>query len=278
MNGTVISTLRNSAGLVLCIMFVAGCGSPPDLLETIRHRGVIRVGVKTDSPPFGWRDGKFGFYGFDVDMAGAIADEIGIDRVEFVPVTSAERIEKVLTDEVDMVMASMTITRKRDQAVDFTIPYFQDGQGLMVRADSSVRDYTDLAGAAAGCVRGTTSIANLRQVQPDAVIREYAGYRELRDALAAGEVEAITTDMMILMGLKLNAPDPKAFRITGGRFSTEPYGIAVKENQSNLRDALNDAIQRLWEKGRWQRIFEDWFGENARYSTDVQFVIVPYPP
>jgi len=251
-----------------------------DLADRIAGRGVLRVGVKADAPPLGWQD-EFGRYGFDVDIAQAVFEELqgpmGLEKIEFVTVTSSDRIDKVVRGEVDMAIATMTITRSRDEEVDFTIPYFQDGQALLVRADSDVESYMDLAGKAVGVVKGATSGTTIRQVQPDCTVREYADYDATVAGLLAGEVEAVTSDMIILMGLRLRSADPEKLRIAGERFSTEPYGIAVAEDQSEWRDALNGAIQRLWLTGRWQQIYENWFGDSAKYSTDVNFAIEPFP-
>jgi polar amino acid transport system substrate-binding protein len=264
---------------------VAACGATQlacdrkptrDVLAEVKARGAVRIGVKADSPPFGWKE-ESGYRGFDIDIATAIVEELGLGKIEFSTVTSANRLDKVAADEIDFAIASMTITRGREQKVDFTLPYFQDGQGLMVRADSTVESYEDLAGKSVGAVKGSTSITNITQVQPDCTVKEYGGMNQALEGLRGGEVDAITTDMLILLGLKLRAEGGDAFRLTGRRFSTEPYGIAVAEGQSKWRDALNEAIQRLWETGRWQRIYEEWFGEGATYSTDVPFVIVPYP-
>jgi polar amino acid transport system substrate-binding protein len=259
-----------------CVERPGGGARPIDILAQVKARGILRVGVKADAPPFGWKD-EFGYYGFDVDIARALAEELGIPKIDFSTVTSADRMDKVTSGDVDMVIASMTITRGREEKVDFTVPYFQDGQALMVRADSSVASYEDLGGKTVGAAKGATSIGNIKEAQPDCAVKEYPGYKEALAGLRAGEVDAITSDMLILMGLKLGAEKPEAYRIAGGRFSTEPYGIAVRENQSEFRDALNAGIERLWKTGRWQRVYEDWFGKNAKYRADEGFKIVPFP-
>jgi polar amino acid transport system substrate-binding protein len=261
---------------VIGFRWVERLASRSDALAQVKERGTLRVGVKADAPPFGWKD-EFGYYGFDVDIASALAKELGVEKVEFVTVTSADRLDKVASGEVDMAIASMTITRGREEKVDFTIPYFQDGQALMVRAGSAVASYEDLGGKTVGGVKGSTSVDTIKEVQPDCNVKEYPGYNEALAALRAGEVDAITSDMLILLGLKLGAEQPEAFRIAGKRFSTEPYGIAVRENQSEFRDALNAGIERLWKTGRWQRVYEDWFGANAKYRADEGFKIVPFP-
>ena len=272
-SGVVVGTL--AVGLA-CVERGGGRARPGDILAQVKERGTLRVGVKADAPPFGWKD-EFGYYGFDVDIARALAGELGIPKTEFSTVTSADRLDKVTSGEVDMAIASMTITRGREEKVDFTIPYFQDGQALMVRADSPVASYEDLGGKTVGGVKGATSIDTIREVQPDCTVKEYPGYNAALAALRAGEVDAITSDMLILLGLKLGAEEPEAYRIAGKRFSTEPYGIAVRENQSEFRDALNAGIERLWKTGRWQRVYEDWFGKNAKYRADEGFKIVPFP-
>ncbi len=257
--------------------FCEGSAGPGagDVLAAARKAGVLKVGVKTDAPPFGWKD-EHGWYGFDIDIANAITKDLGIEKIEFVGVTSQNRLDLVASGEIDVLIASTTITRARDEKVDFSIPYFQDGQALLVRAGAEIGSYTDLAGKAVGAVKGTTSVNTIKEVQPDCKIKAYAGYAEALDGLRNGDVAALTSDMLILKGLLLSAEDADKFRIAGERFSTEPYGIAIAQNQSAMRDAVNDALQRMWETGRWQRTFENWFGSNARYSSDVDFTIVPF--
>ena len=75
----------------------------------------------------------------------------------------------------------------------------------------------------------------------------------------------------------MTSSTPEAYRVAGGQFSTEPYGIAVRENQSRWRDALNDGLQRMWENGSWQLINDTWFGPNSRYATSTTFAITPFP-
>lgn len=256
-------------------LLLAGCSPRSDDLAAITARKTIRIGVKADAPPFGSRVGTIRV-GFDLDIATAIAQRLGAEPV-FVDVTSADRIDRLLQGDIDLLVASMTITRSREQQVDFSIPYFQDGQSLLVADASPIAGYQHLAGRTVGAVRGTTSAANLRQVAPDARLREYADYPALSAALAAGQVEAITSDRFILMGLAKQAGRAGAYRLVGEPFSTEPYGIALRQDQSQLRTAINHALLELWEDGTWRQIRDTWFGKGTPYATDIRFVITPYP-
>jgi polar amino acid transport system substrate-binding protein len=247
-----------------------------DLLNAVTAAKTVRVGVKTDTPPFGMRIGEQ-YAGFDVELALALSRKLGIEKVEFVPVTSTDRDDKLVAGEVDMVIASMTITRYRDKKIDFSIPYFQDGQALLVAADSPIGSYLDLSGRKVGCVQGSTSSWYIKQVAPDCVPEIVPNFAALTRALNDGKVEAITSDMLILIGLMKAQANPKQWRIAGDRFTTEPYGIAVPENQSNWRDAINQGLMELWEDGSWQRIAVAWFGPGAKFEHKIDFAITPYP-
>ena len=126
-------------------------------------------------------------------------------------------------------------------------------------------------------LKNSTSGANIPQVAPGAKVVSYDNYPDALAALADGDVDAVTSDWMILLGVRLNSSDPDAYRLTGSRFSVEPYGIALREDDSNWRDALNAALMDLWESGTWQEIYENWFGENARYRTVIDFAVPVVP-
>jgi polar amino acid transport system substrate-binding protein len=255
-----------------------GTGGAPggDVLERVLRTKHVRVGVKADTPPFGvLRGGTYA--GFDIDIAYAVAGQLGIDEVEFVPVTSANRMDKIEKGDVDMVVASMSITRYRARRVDFTLPYYQDGQGLLVKHDSTVSGYFGLAGKKVGTVKGSSSSYYLHQVSPDCVPVLVADFADLIHLLDSDAVDAITSDQTILIGLMANAPDPAAYRIAGKTFTIEPYGIAVPQNQSHWRNALNQALMEVWEKGQWQSIVDSWFGPGTTYAHRVDFHPPIYP-
>jgi polar amino acid transport system substrate-binding protein len=275
--------------IIACALVVAagvgGCGAPPradtpapgataaapgTLYDRIRAAKRIRIGVKADTPPFGVRRGK-NWTGFDIDIANAIARQLGIDDVDLVAVDSRNRDDKLIAGEVDLVVASYTITRYRERTIDFSIPYFQDGQALLVAADSPVKSYLDVAGKTVGVVKGSTSSYYLKQVAPDAKERIYPGFEQLIAGLRAHEVDAITSDRLILVGLIKLSADRDSFRIAGDRFTVEPYGIAMPQDQSRLRDAVNAALMEMWEDGSWKTIADTWFGKGATYESSVDF-------
>jgi polar amino acid transport system substrate-binding protein len=247
-----------------------------DLLAAVLKAGKVRIGVKTDAPPFGYLL-KGERVGFDIDLAHALARQLEIKDIEFVPVTSGDRSDKVVAGEVDMVIASMTMTRYREKRVDFSIPYFQDGQALLVKTGSPIQSYLDLAGKQVGVVKGSSSSYYMKQVCPDCTTLIVPGMEDLLKALADDKVEAISSDMLILMALRQQSGAADQYQIAGDRFTVEPYAIAIPENESKWRKAINHAIIALWESGEYQTIFNAWFGAGAPYETKTGFAIPVYP-
>jgi polar amino acid transport system substrate-binding protein len=255
----------------------AGTGAAAGTLyDRVMAAHTMRVGVRTDAPPFSVRTGD-AYSGFDIDIIEALAQRLKIDHVVYVPITADQRVTALTSGQVDCVIAAMTITRFREQKIDFTCPYFQDGQGLLVLKDSPVTSYLDLGGHTVGALKGATSGYTMRQVAPDAKVMVYPSYAALMAGFDAGLVDSVTSDTFILRGLVKGSKDPSRYRFAGGRFTTEPYGIAVPENQSKWRKALDHAIMDLWESGQWRMISDTWFGQGAPYQDTIAFSVPCLP-
>lgn len=271
-----------TALVLAAILCLAACGGGPrsgqagSLLERVQAAGVVRIGVKADTPPFGSERGGTR-YGFDIDIAEAVARRLGVG-VAFVTVTSADRIDRLRAGEVDMVVASMTETRARGLLVDFSVPYFEDGPALAVAAASPIGSYLDLAGRRVAVAKGSSTAASLVRFAPEAVPIEVPGIPDLLPAVADGRADAAATDLLILVGRIKQAKDPAAFRIAGGRIVSEPYGIAIRQDDSRWRHAIDAALMAMWEDGEWARICDAWFGPQAPYASEVRFSLPTIPP
>jgi polar amino acid transport system substrate-binding protein len=274
----VAAALLIACGMVACVddQRAVQPAAQGDILERVLHDKRVRIGVKADTPPFGMAQGG-GYVGFDIDIATALASALGIEDIVFVPVTSAERMDKIEKGEVDMLIASMSITRYRERRVDFSLPYFQDGQGLLVKHASTIGGYLDLAGRKVGTVKGSSSSYYLHQVSPDCTPVVVADFPALLALLDHDQVDAITSDQTILIGLRVNAPDPAAYRLAGTPFTVEPYGVAVPQNQSHWRNAIDRALMEICERGQWQAITDLWFGPGTKYSHRIDFHPPIYP-
>ena len=216
------------------------------------------AGVKADSPPWGFLDENGAHVGFDVELVLALAERWGVE-VEFVVVTSADRLERLAAGDVDLVAASMTHRRDREEFADFSITYFMDGQALLTDQASGIQSLKDLDGRAVAAARGTTSIENLRAKVDEldisvAVVEvddHEAGLQELVD----GTVDAYTTDASILAGLGKQQP---GLVVVGGPFSFEPYGMGLPQDDSNFRDLVNFTLQDLCLDGTYEALYRKW--------------------
>jgi polar amino acid transport system substrate-binding protein len=254
-----------------------------DVLAQVKANKTVRVGVLANNPPFSYQIGK-NWTGFDIEIAQGVANSMGIEKVEFVPLTLSQRGDAVVNGLVDMVVASMTITRFREanpekpkSSVDFSIPYFQDGQALLVKSASPIKSYLDLKGKKVGAVKGSTASFYMTQINPDAVVQKYPDNTALAKALDAGEIDAATNDYLVLAGIVASAADPASLRIAGDRMTVEPYGIAVAPNQSAWRNAINHALISLWENQDWHASAVTWFGPASKFSSPINFVMHVYP-
>ena len=267
-------------GIVLVLMLAAAaCGGDEgggqanegasfaagSTMAKLKDAGKVRVGTKIDQPLFGLKnlDGKL--EGFDVEIAKLIAGEMGIQEsnIEWVEAVSANREPFIQQDKVDFVVATYTINDKRKQVVDFAGPYYEAGQDIMVAKGNplGITGPDDLAGKKVCSVTGSTPAENIRTNYPEAKLTEFDVYSKCAEALKNGQVEAVTTDNVILLGLI--SQDQEAFELVGKKFTEEPYGIGVKKGDTQFRNFINDVLDKTYQDGRWQQAWAATAGKVA---------------
>ncbi len=237
-------------------------GSASSQLDAIKERGTLVVGVKYDTKLFGLKDPASGeVEGFDIDMAHALAKSILGDesKVELKEVTSKTRIPMLNNGDIDMVIATMTITDERKKEVDFSDVYFQAGQSLLVKKGSAITGIDDVtADTTVMASKGATSIANIEAKVPGVKVLQFDNYQDAFNALKAGQGDALTTDDAILYGMA--AQDPN-FEVVGEPFSDEPYGIAMKKGETALVEAVNSGLSEMKTDGSYNEIYKKWIGK-----------------
>src|SRR5215467_12241574 len=226
----------------------AGCAASAQAqgtLAKIKERGKLLAGIKLDTPPFGSLDDKNEPAGFDIDIVRKIAERLKVP-VELVKVTSPTRSPLLVSGNVDLVAASMTHTRERDKVIDFSITYYTGAQSLIVAKASGIGGLKDLAGKQVAVQQGTTLEKNIAAAAPTAKVVAFRDYNAAWLALAQGRVDALTGSLHVLQGFM---KDSKDFKIVGELFSVEPFGIGIRQGDSELRDEVNFTIQDLWTSG-----------------------------
>lgn len=230
-----------------------------DLYQTIMKRGYIIVGVKTDTKPFGFIDTNGANAGFDVDVAHYIAKELFHDenKVKFVEVTDNERFYLLNLNKVDMVIATMTITPKRQIFADFSNAYYITGQSLLVKAGSPVRSLADLSNKNIGVIFGSTAEETIKFLLPTAKVMGYKTYQEAYNALKAGHIMGITSDDAILRGF---SSYDSGVTLLPKRYSRDSYGIAFRrgDESNHILDIVNNIIADMDKRGVFIQLRHKW--------------------
>lgn len=250
---------------------------PEERVPRIRQRGRLIVGLDQGSNLFSFRDPSSGqLTGFDVDLAREIASDIFGDpqQVEFRSLTSANRLEALENDQVDVVIRSMSITCERRERVTFSLPYFQAYQRVLAVRGSGISDIDHLEGRRVCVAAGTTSASRLWAEVTRLTVLSVNTWADCLVAIQQNQVDAITTDDAILVGI--TAQDPY-LEIVGPRLDAEPYGVGIaKSTPQNNTDGLvrqvNSTLERIRSDGTWDRMYSRWLsglGPNPGMPTPV---------
>ncbi len=222
-------------------------------LDEIIQRGYLIAGVKGDSPPFGYyKDNSL--IGIDIDIAKQIANDIfqtnSEANVRFVKVNPQNRIAKLNSKEVDILVATMSVNDKRKLVINFSIPYFLTSQKLIVRKDSKIThiNYFNSSGRL-GVVLGTTGERIIRLIAPSARITGARSYKEAVNLLLTNQVDGIIGDDCIL-----KAYVTKDLKIINKSYSKEYYAVAVRKSDKSreLLDMVNSSISAMIDEKKIQ--------------------------
>jgi glutamate transport system substrate-binding protein len=235
-------------------------------MEKLNKAQKITIGTKFDQPGFGLKglDGKPA--GFDVEIGKIIATELGIpeSKIQYIETPSAVREEVLQQGKADIVVATYTINDKRKEKIDFAGPYYVAGQQIMVRADDTSITGPDSfkAGDKKVCsVQGSTPATNIEKyvANKGSQLVLFDVYQKCVDALTSKQVDAVTTDNVILTGFI--AKNAGKFKLAGDKFTQEPYGIGVKKGDTALRTFINDTLQKIYADGRYVAAWKNTAGK-----------------
>jgi putative glutamine transport system substrate-binding protein len=225
----------------------ADSGTLPAQVEQIVKRGTLRVGCKEDVPNFGILDTATGTYsGLEIDLAHLIAKEIFGDesKVTFQGVTAKTRGPLLDNGDVDMIIATFTITEERKLTYNFTEPYYEDAVGMLVKKDGGINSLADCDGKVIGVAQSATSRDALQAAADElgisVLFQEYGTYPEIQAALQAGNVDVFSVDRSILRGYLSDD-----LVLTEDKFSPQEYGVTTKFDNKELAEYV-DALINKW--------------------------------
>ena len=238
-------------------------------MKALADSGKITIGTKFDQPGIGFKGATDDVpTGIDPEMGKILAASLGIepDGITWKETISDNREPFLQKGEVDLVLASYSITDERRKVVGQAGPYYVTGQQLLVKKGSSIKSVADIKGKEVCSVTGSTSLDNVEA--KGAKPRGFDTYSECRDQVADGSVEAMTTDGAILLGYA--AEDPDNLEVVGEPFSEERYGIGYSKQYPEMCQWISDTIKKAEDDGTWGKAFEATLGKSG--------VDTPTPP
>jgi putative glutamine transport system substrate-binding protein len=255
--------------IALCLILALGtlaCSKPAENNTTTSGNGsgetpllsVLKVGVKQDVPGFGLIDPTTNTYeGLEIDLAHLLAKELTGDesKVEFTPVTAQTRTESLNSGDLDLVIATFTITEERRLSQNFSTPYYTDAVGLLVKSDSGIKSLADCEGKTIGVARSATSEAAIQAGADELGVKvnfeSYDTYPDIKAALDSGNVQVFSVDKSILRGYLDSTTE-----ILPDAFSPQEYGVASKLENTALRDKVEELITKWISDGTIKSLIE----------------------
>ncbi len=251
------------AGLALIASTgVVASAQAATLLDEIKSRGTLAVGLEGTYPPFNYQDENGQLTGFEVDFANAVAAKLGV-KAEFQPTKWDGILAALEAKRFDVIINQVTITPERQQKYDFSEPYTVSGIQIIVRKgdEAKISKPEDFAGKAIGVVVGTNYEKWLKDNQPKADIRTYDDDASRDQDLLIGRIDAVINDRLVAAARVKQYQGKLA--VSGEPFAKQVQGIALRKDNPELLAALNKAIDDLRADGELAKISEKWFSSDV---------------
>lgn len=236
-----------------------------DQLDDIQSRGVLKVAVPQDFPPFGSVGTDLQPQGYDIDMAKYLADELKV-KLELVPVTSANRIPYLQTNKVDLVISSMGKNPEREKAIDFTEAYAPFYLGVFGSEDQAVASAADLSGKAVGVTRGSVEDIELSKlVSAETTIKRFEDNNATLSSYLSGQIALIATGNLVVTEIATRYPG-KAPQ-TKFLLKNSPCYVGVMKGEAALVNTVNGLIDKAKQTGVLEGFSQKWL--KAPFPADL---------
>ena len=248
--------------LLLAAALVIACGGGEGTTEEENGEAAeetISFAMSGGYPPFNYFDENNNLVGFDVDVGKEVAARLGRT---YEPVTTAWDgiIEGLRAGHYDGILGSMAITEERSEVVDFSIPYYYSGAQLIVTKDSGIESPDDLEDAVIGVATGTTFEEDARSMEGVTEVKLYEDDNQTLAELDAGRIDGVITDRVV--GLNAFKEAGYDFTLAGSVLRSEEMAVAFRQEDDELREQVNEALQAMHDDGTMTQISEKWFGED----------------
>ena len=259
---------------LLLVFTLSPAGAGASTLDQIKDSGKIRIGYRPAEPPMSFVDKTGNPVGYSIDLCSrvvtAVKSELGNTaiEVEFVPVTASTRFDALTDNKIDILCGATTKTLSRRKLVDFTQLTFATGASLLSLDQSKIEGISDLQGKKVGVVKNTTTIDALKAALEDSLIEAEVVPVDTAEAavdgLMSGEIDAFSSDQVVLIGLVLTSGSKGSFVVSRELFSFEPFALAVRRNDADFRLVADRVLSQLYRSRQIDKIYAKWFGAFAK--------------
>lgn len=228
-----------------------------ETIDRVKEKGELTIGMLVDFPPYGILNAQNKPDGYDADVATLLAKELGT-KVNILPVTGPNRIPFLLTNKVDMLVASLAITPERAKQVQFSTPYSAAQIVVFGGKDTQITKAEDLSGKRIGVARASTQDIAVSKVAPkDANIRRFDDDASAMQALLSGQVDAIGCSTTVAGQIAQRAPDRFEDKFV---LLQQEMAVALRPGEPNTLKAVNEAIEKNIQNGELSKLYEKWLG------------------
>jgi polar amino acid transport system substrate-binding protein len=228
-----------------------------DTLAQVKQKGEITIGMLVDFPPYGIMNAKNQPDGYDADVARLLAKDLGV-KVKILPVTGPNRVPFLLTDKVDLLVASLAVTPARAKQVDFSAPYSAAQIVLFGPAGKSIKSAKDLSGLRIGVARASTQDIVVTQIAPkDADVHRYDDDASAMQALLSGQVDAIGCSTTVAAQIAQRMPGKYEDKFV---LKQQEMAVAVRKNEPETLKTVNELIAKNIKNGELNKLYQKWLG------------------
>ena len=240
-------------------------------VEEIKQSGKIVIGVFSDKKPFGYVDSNGDYQGYDVYFGNRIAKDLGVE-VEYVPVEAASRVEYLVSNKVDIILANFTVTEERKEKVDFTLPYMKVALGVVSPDKALITDVEDLKGKTLIVCKGTTAETFFTENYPEVNLLKFDQYTEAYNALLDGRGDALSMDNTEVLAWAIENEGFSVGIESLGNIDT--IAGAVQKGNQDLLDWLNNEIVELGKENFFHADYEETLAPVYGEAADADNIVV----
>ena len=233
---------------------------------SILDKDKLIVGIDDAFPPMGFRDENGEITGFDIDFANAMSEKLG-KELEFQTIDWTMKEAELNAGNIDLIWNGYSISDKRREQVDFSVPYLKNKQVILTMADSTIETKADLAGKVVGAQAGSTAVdavetePEVRESFKDGKAVTYENNNDVLMDLEAGRLDAVVADE-VLIKYYINKKGAEKFKILEENFGEEEYGVGMRKGDTAFLEAFNTAYEELKADGTLTKLSQEWFGQD----------------